>query len=375
VLCGESLRSDLAAWLRTGATALVVAMVEANVPCGDDVALDQPLEALAVFARDTDCRRSVSTAAGHLTAVQIQRRYLARAREHLEASWMPAWAKDVCATWDQVLTRIERGPELCQRSLDWAIKLTVFRDRARKRGFEWDLLPVWSQIAAGVQQARRSVSSPAAHSGVVDFRPISPLQGAAESVRPLVRAHGLQLADLSRFFALRQELFEIDVRFGQLGPRSLFEALDARGVLDHRVPGVDRIDEAIEQPPTKGRARLRGETIRHAAGDERYSCTWQYVLDHHTDAYLDLSDPFAERSTWRLKAPPAARTVAPPRATAEDPSRRTRPPAVTPRARQPAPPSPAPAELRPMFSRLFGGLRRPRREDSFTWTFGPPRRR
>ena len=66
--------------------------------------------------------------------------------------------------------------------------------------------------------------------------------------------------------ALRQDLFEVDVRFGQLGSRSVFEALDRAGVLDHQVPGIDRIDETVDRPPTAGRAYVRGETRRQAAG-------------------------------------------------------------------------------------------------------------
>lgn len=314
VLCGESLRSDLAAWLRIGTTALVVAMVEGNVACGDDVAIERPLDALAIFARDTDCRRSVSTAAGHLTAVQIQRRYLTRAVEHLDAPWMPAWAADVCTRWDEVLTRIERGPEACSTSLDWAIKLALFRDRARRRGFDWDLLPVWTQIADRLEQARRAARAPDESLEPAECQPGNPLRGVAAAVRPLVREHGLQLADITRFLALRQELFEVDVRFGQLGPPSVFEALDASGVLDHSVPGVDRIDEAIDQPPKQGRARLRGETIRQAAGTaQRYSCSWEFVIDHTTEAYLDLLDPFAERSTWKTPPQPTPSPPAPAR--------------------------------------------------------------
>jgi hypothetical protein len=152
-------------------------------------------------------------------------------------------------------------------------------------------------------------------------------------VRPLVREHGLQLADLTRFLALRQELFEVDVRFGQLGPRSVFEALDASGVLDHSVPGVDRIDEAIEQPPKHGRAHLRGEMIRQAVTTaQRYSCSWEFVIDQ-TEAYLDLLDPFAERPTWKMPTQPTPSPAAP----ARPRERRASPASQTPPQRSPLP--------------------------------------
>ncbi len=141
----------------------------------------------------------------------------------------------------------------------------------------------------------------------------------------------------------------MDVRFGQLGPPSVFEALDAQGILDHSVPGIDRIDEAMEHPPDAGRARLRGQTIRQAAHTTgRYSCSWEYVIDHETDAYLDMNDPFADRTMWTMPRP------------------FTPTPAIErPRQRRPAP-EPAPAAQGPtqhaaedirLFSRLLARIR------------------
>lgn len=59
-----------------------------------------------------------------------------------------------CSAWDQILNRLERGPEAVGTTLDWAIKLPVFRDRARRRGFDWDVLPAWTQVADLLEPAR-----------------------------------------------------------------------------------------------------------------------------------------------------------------------------------------------------------------------------
>jgi proteasome accessory factor A len=314
VLCGESLRSDRAAWLRVGATALVVAMIEAGIPCGDEVALES-LDALMIFARDIGCRRTVLTAAGSLTAVQIQRRYLQRAVEHLDAQWMPTWAGEVCARWDQMLTRLEQGPDAVRTTLDWAIKLAVFRDRSRRWGFDWNRLAPWTRVADTLERARREGPSPSEPLSAALVQSSRHLRSAVAAADPLVTKHRLKLADLDRFLALRQDLFEVDVRFGQLGSRSVFEALDRAGVLDHHVPGIDRIDEAVEQPPADGRAHVRGKTIRQAAAHaKRYSCTWDQVMDHQTGAYLDLSDPFAGRAMWQSWARDRASPPVPPAA-------------------------------------------------------------
>jgi hypothetical protein len=364
VLCGESLHSDVGSWLRIGTTALVVAMVEAGVPCGGDVGLRAPVDALATFARDVSARRAVTTTGGRLTAIQIQRRYLHRAIEHVSAPWMPAWAAEVCAAWEQMLARLEQGPEAVSATLDWAIKLPIFRDRARRRGFDWDVLPAWTEVADVIEPARLAARVTAADGskGLADAD--GPLRTALEAVRPLLKAHDLRLADLERFLALRQELFEVDVRFGQLGSRSVFEALDAQCLLDHAVPGVDRIDEAMEEPPAGGRAHWRGQGIRQAAGaGGRYSCSWEHVIDHQTEAYLDLSDPFVARPMWKM--PPAAQ--APRR-----PERRAAPSGPRPseprQPEAPAPEAPAPStrhadeDIR-VFSRLLARLRGARQGD------------
>ena len=72
LLCGESLCSETATWLKVGTTALVVALIEAGLRPGDAVALQSPLEAMRSFASDTVCKAIVESASGKdLTAIMI----------------------------------------------------------------------------------------------------------------------------------------------------------------------------------------------------------------------------------------------------------------------------------------------------------------
>jgi hypothetical protein len=110
---------------------------------------------------------------------------------------------------------------------------------------------------------------------------------------------GLSLDALDSVFKLRQELLEIDTRFGQLGGRGIFAGLDRAGVLAHHVSGVDAIEQAITEPPAAGRARIRGEVIRRLAGQNgRYQCDWQGIFDASTNRILDLSEPFEAVERW-----------------------------------------------------------------------------
>jgi hypothetical protein len=95
----------------------------------------------------------------------------------------------------------------------------------------------------------------------------------------------------------RQKFFEIDTRFGQLGPKGIFETLDLAGVLHHRVSGVDNIEHAMKEPPAVGRARIRGQVIKRLAGGNA-QCDWQSIVDYGGGQVLDLSDPFASEESW-----------------------------------------------------------------------------
>ena len=252
VICGESLCSHTAMWLRSGTTALVTAMVDGGLRPGSDVALDSPVVAMRTFARDPYCRATALLKDGRsCRALDIQRHYLALAETHLEAEFMPPWANQVCQSWREILDRLDQGaPESVAFTLDWAIKYALYRDRSRRRG--------------------------------LDLECPDPGTAARKSN------------------ALREELFELDLRFGQLGDRGVFTRLDQAGVLQHRFPGVDNIEHAIAHPPNLGRAWARGRAVGRLSRQATHaSCDWQGVWDHQTKRFLDLTDPFSQTERWK----------------------------------------------------------------------------
>jgi proteasome accessory factor A len=291
VICGETLRSDRASWLKVGTTALVVALVEGGIPCGDDVELDAPVTALRVFAGDVGCRQTVPAKRGGLTsALAIQRHYLDLARRYAGAAFMPPWAEIVCREWSDMLVRLEEGPEGVRRTLDWAIKLTAYQDRAERHGFEWSSLPAWSAIMRRVDAEG--------------------LAGASSTTwRPPAGAEGLDRPRLAAFRALRDELFAADMCWGRLGPEGIFAGLDRAGVLDHHVAGVDRVDKALDEPPLEGRAHVRGAVVRRVwKRGHRFSIQWDRIHDHMTGRSLNLADPFESSERWIV--PPVRRSQA-----------------------------------------------------------------
>lgn len=281
LLCGENLRSDLATWLKVGATALVVAIIEAGVTELGEVQLASPVAALHAIAKDPSLTTRVGTTAGeHLTAIDIQRRLLGHAQRHLRAAFMPSWAGAVCAGWERLLDRLAAGPDAVCLTLDWAMKLAMYRDRTRRRGLEWDSLAAWSQVP---HQAGRP--------------------------------------DVDRFLALRDELLEIDTRWGLLGADGIFSQLEQAGVVDHHVDGVDAIETAMTVPPSEGRARIRGMVVHRVFGERAlFACGWDHVWDRRTGSRLDLSDPFAAVERWSAPKRTREAAASPQQPANEDPS-------------------------------------------------------
>lgn len=295
LICGETLCSDLATWLRTGTTALVVALAEGGVRPGDTVALRDPLAAMRAFANDPTCRAAAEAVRGApLTALAIQRHYLAAAEAHAGAAFMPSWTRAVCREWRAILDRLTAGWEAVATTLDWAIKLALFRDHVRRRGTTWEALQAWSPIVATLAQALERSGARMLLRTAVGLGNDGPI--AAEIARHADegRSRGLDWRGLDAVLALQGELYELDARFGELGPEGLFTRLDAAGVLAHHVA-------ATGESPEVPRVRVRAELIDALSGaGNRYCCTWEGVWDCEQGTYVDLRDPFTTApATWQ----------------------------------------------------------------------------
>lgn len=301
VISGESLCSEYATWLKVGTTALVVALAEAGACPLGEVDLLYPLEAFHAAACDLTCKAKLSLRRGGTTsAIEIQRKYLEYAEVFATEEFMPPWAGLVCERWREVLDRLESGPEAVETTLDWAIKLKLYRAHADRRGVDWTKLTMWNRIITELMSALAQTEF-ADSSVSVDLllSETSPVKRAVGLLQSEVDSYGLDWNDLNAVLALRSELLELDMRYSQLGERSLFGALDRSGVLDHRVPSVGAVDEAMREPPGSGRARVRGLAIRRLAREGgAYTSDWDGISNHTNAKIMDLSNPFETEERW-----------------------------------------------------------------------------
>jgi hypothetical protein len=301
LLCGESLCSHLATWLRVGTTAIVTGLIDAGVRPGTAVPLSSPVSALRKIVADPTCKAWVSLSSGRrLHAIDIQRHYLQEAERNLDI--LPRWAADVCEQWRRVLDGLESDPGSLSTTLDWAIKYPIYRRRIAQSGIEWDDIPCWNHVAERIRGGIRGSS----HRGIHRVELIlgrtkakSPIPDTIDDLTPYVKSHGLDWDMLRPFVDLRKELFELDMRFGQLGECGIFNRLDQAGLLQHKAPGVENIDAAKTDPPETGRARIRGESIRAHARQAGLRCYWDSIWDATGRRLLDMSDPFRSDVEWR----------------------------------------------------------------------------
>jgi proteasome accessory factor A len=303
IISGESLCSHLASYLKLGTTALVVAMIEARICQSAAVQLMDPLAAMQSFARDPRCKTTAALTGGQRkTAIEIQRHYLTHAEAHLNSKFMPEWAEAVCRSWRGVLDALEGAPESVETRLDWAMKHALYLSRTKRWGIAQEAIPKWSYIITRLRKALAATEygdKPVAVDLVLSSS--SPVRNEVSALTPYVRENGLDWDHLSRFTDMKRELFEIDMRFGQIGEKGIFDRLDSNGLVDHRVEGMRAAASAMTDPPSVGRARLRGDFVRRHSADQGHSFYgyWYGIWDYNARKVLDLSDPFETEERWR----------------------------------------------------------------------------
>ena len=109
--------------LKLGATDLVLRMIEAGAVL-PDLILDHPVQAIGAVSLDLTGRSPVRLADGRaMSALEIQREYLARASDFAASSGADAASGRVLALWDRVLDSVETGNlDAIAREIDWVAK-------------------------------------------------------------------------------------------------------------------------------------------------------------------------------------------------------------------------------------------------------------
>ncbi len=231
VIVGDSNMSEYATFLKVGATAILLRMLEDPGVVLRDMGLDNPIRAIREISHDVTCKRKVRLSNGReLSAIDIQSEYLHRALRYRDQKGLPAQEEKALGMWEHCMTQLENDPWKLDRECDWVIKHHL------------------------IESYRAKHDLPLAH--------------------PKVALLDLQYHDVSR-------------------ERGLFYKLQKRGMVERTCTDA-QIERAVDEPPQTTRAKLRGEFIRRAKEKRRdFTVDWVHLkLNDQTQATVLCKDPF-----------------------------------------------------------------------------------
>ena len=134
VICGDANMSEFALALKVGTTYLVTSLLETGWK--PPLSLRNPVQAIKAVSQDETYRWLVERdGGGTIPAVDLQRIYLAAARERLDGRGSDTeW---VLRSWEETLDSLERNPLSLADRLDWVAKRSLLSQYVESAGTTW----------------------------------------------------------------------------------------------------------------------------------------------------------------------------------------------------------------------------------------------
>ncbi|MBI2833213.1 MAG: proteasome accessory factor PafA2 family protein [Acidobacteria bacterium] len=141
VIFYDSTLSHVATLLKVGTFQIVTAMIEAG-RVNARLALEDPLEAVALWSRDPNLSECARTIDGlDVTAVDLQVRFLEEARRFVDdggCEGLVPRAGEILDVWQDTLTKLHDGDlDALSRRLDWVLKLRVLEGVRHRHRLDW----------------------------------------------------------------------------------------------------------------------------------------------------------------------------------------------------------------------------------------------
>jgi proteasome accessory factor PafA2 len=138
VIVGDANMSEVATFVKVGATALVLAMIEDDA-LGDELLLANPVAAIRQVSHDPTLARTILLRSGRrATALEIQWALVERARKYEQSHGLSAVGEDVgtevLALWEELLGGLERDPGSVADVVDWVAKRRLVDGYAERHG-------------------------------------------------------------------------------------------------------------------------------------------------------------------------------------------------------------------------------------------------
>jgi Pup amidohydrolase len=138
VIIGDANLSETSTYLKVGATALVLTMIEEKA-LTPDLGIADPVAELKSVSHDPGLTHLLRLRDGRrLTALDLQWAYFERARSFVDSRGGPDEATaDVLDRWEGVLDRLGRDAMLCADELDWVAKLRLLEGYREREDLGW----------------------------------------------------------------------------------------------------------------------------------------------------------------------------------------------------------------------------------------------
>ncbi|MBI5368866.1 MAG: proteasome accessory factor PafA2 family protein [Planctomycetes bacterium] len=294
ILYSDSNMSETAVYLKLGLTGLVLEMIEAGVDFGV-VRLADPVAALHALNDDpTLCTRHTLTSGAEMTGLEIQRFYLAKARDFFVAP--DARSADLLRRWAACLDALEENPRLLYPELDWVAKLDLVDEALGERAAWRKLAAVHSLLeeAAG----RADLGALAGSSDAAILRATAAALGLPASDTAAVAARlaraGVTPAELPRLAIGYWSAHKIDLRYHELDAELGYHYQLAAGGQMARLFTDAEVATAMREPPASTRAAVRASVIRFCRErDVEATLDWdRAVLVGPPRRRLRFADPF-----------------------------------------------------------------------------------
>ncbi len=230
VIAGDSNMSEYVTYVKVGATAALLQMLEDDVVFRD-LTLENPIRAIREISHDITCRRKIRLANGReLSALDIQWEYLERVMRYSRTTGFPKQIESAIAMWEHLLTGLEKDPLSLRRECDWVAKYHLIEEYRSSRG--------------------------------------------------------LALND--------PKLALLDLAYHDVVPeRGLYFIMARRGMMERVVTDED-VTRALTNPPETTRAKLRGSFIKAAKARNRdFTVDWVHLkLNDQAQRTVLCKDPF-----------------------------------------------------------------------------------
>jgi Pup amidohydrolase len=137
VIVGDANLSEYTIYLRNGATALVLAMIEDGA-ISKDLSVRDPVRSIKETSHDPTCTHEIQLDNGkRLSAVDVQAEYLEMALAYTAKQSLDPVTKDVLAKWEHVIEALRRDPMELSEQVDWVMKKAMIEGFMERKTLDW----------------------------------------------------------------------------------------------------------------------------------------------------------------------------------------------------------------------------------------------